>query len=79
MVSTRETTILINKELSKEASKAHINIRLVTETAIKRAIEKKVFLNKMNKLLKSSKLTAADAIMLGRKVNASLAQRYAIK
>ena len=79
MSNGAETMVVINKKLSKEASKAGINVKFVAEVAIKRAIEKTEFLKKANKLLKNSKLTERDAITLGRKVNAALARRYAVR
>lgn len=73
----QQETVTINKTLLKRAAKARINLKEVAEAAIRRALEKKELLDKMNKLLKNSKLTEADAIKLGRKVNAGLAKRYA--
>lgn len=79
MTRFRQPTVTISEKLSEKASKEGINIKSVAEAAIKRAIEKREFLRKVNKLLKNSKLTNRDAIMLGRKINAALAKRYAIK
>jgi hypothetical protein len=62
----QQETVTINKTLLKKAA----------EAAIRRALEKKELLDKRDKLLKNSKLTEADAIKLGRKVNAGLAKRY---
>lgn len=67
------------REISKEALKEGINLKAVSESAIRRAIEKREFLKRTDKLLKGSRLTEADAIRLGRRVNASLAKRYAIR
>ena len=74
-----QTTVVINPRLSKEAEKAGLDMRLVIEAAIKRAIAKKSFLKQADRLLKNSKLTSSDAIALGRKVNSALARRYAIR
>ncbi len=79
MTRFRQPTVTISGKLSEKASKEGINVKSVAEAAIKRAIEKREFLKKANKLLKNSKLTNRDAIMLGRKINAALTKRYAIK
>jgi hypothetical protein len=74
-----QVSIMISNKLSKEAKREGINLRLVAEAAIKRAMEKREFLKKANRLLKNSKLTQEDAIKLGRRVNAALARRYAVR
>jgi hypothetical protein len=76
--ATRQATVTINTRLTREATKAGVDLKMVVESAIKRAIAKKELLKKANKLFKNSTLTEADAIRLGRKVNAAIARRLAI-
>lgn len=76
--ATRQATVTINRRLTRDATKAGVNLKMVAESAIRRAIAKKELLKKANKLFKNSTLTEADAIRLGRKVNAAIARRLAI-
>lgn len=66
-------TLSVSKEL-KKLMDAHPEINW-SEVARQSIMQKIVLLDRMNKLFKNSKLTEADAIRLGRKVNKRIAQR----
>jgi len=67
-------TLSVPEELKKEMDKhPEMNWSAVAREAIKHRI---ILLNKMDSMLKNSKLTEEDAIELGRKVNKAVAKRY---
>lgn len=70
-------TLAIPEELKKEMDRhPEMNWSEIARQAIKERLEKFLLLKKMDEMLKNSKLTEKDAIMLGRKVNKALAKRY---
>jgi hypothetical protein len=67
-------TLSVPEELKKDMdSFADINWSAVAREAIKNKI---VLLKKFKEFTKNSTMTEEDALVLGRKVNKSLAQRY---
>jgi hypothetical protein len=66
-------TLSVSEELRVKMAKfPEINWSEVARQSI---IQKLCLLEKMDKLLKNSKLTEKDAILLGRKVNRGIAKR----
>ncbi|MCL5239400.1 MAG: hypothetical protein M1286_02930 [Candidatus Marsarchaeota archaeon] len=78
-VKAGQAAIMVSRKLTKEATAKGINLRLVAEAAIKRAMQKREFLKRSNAIFKNSRLTGADALRLGRKASAALARRYAVR
>jgi hypothetical protein len=67
-------TLAISKEVKKEMELyPEINWSAVARAAILRKIQ---ILKEMDELLKNSKLTEEDAILLGRKINKKAAKRF---
>jgi hypothetical protein len=67
-------TLAIPKEMKKEMELyPEINWSAVARAAILRKIQ---ILKEMDELLKNSKLTEEDAILLGRKINKKAAKRF---
>lgn len=67
-------TLAVDIELKSEMDlHPEMNWSEVARQAIR---EKILFLKKMEKVLENSQMTEKDAIMLGRKVNKALAERY---
>ncbi len=67
-------TLSVPVELKQEMDKhPELNWSEVARQSIR---EKIVVLHKMDILLKKSRLTDEDALLLGKKVNAALAKRY---
>jgi len=67
-------TLAVPNELKKEMDLfTDVNWSAVAREAIKNKI---LLLKKFREFTKNSKLTEADALELGRKVNRSLASRY---
>lgn len=66
-------TLSVSKELKKMMDE-HPDINW-SEVARQAIIQKLTLLAKMDRLLKNSKLTARDAIEIGRKVNKGIAKR----
>ncbi len=70
-------TLAVSKELKEEMDKhPEFNWSEVARQAIKERLESTLLLEKMDDMLKNSKLTEKDAIMLGRKINKGLMKRY---
>ncbi|MFH0837324.1 MAG: hypothetical protein V1870_04295 [Candidatus Aenigmatarchaeota archaeon] len=67
-------TLAVPEELKREMDKhPEMNWSAVAREAIKQKI---VLLNRMDFMLKTSRLTEKDAIELGRKVNKAVSKRY---
>lgn len=67
-------TLAVDTKLKSEMDlHPEMNWSEVARQAIR---EKIIFLKEMEKVLENSKMTGKDAIMLGRKVNKALAERY---
>ena len=70
-------TLSVSKELKKMMDKyPEINWSEVARQSI---MQKLVFLSKMDRLLKNSKLTEKDAIEIGRKVNKGITKRMNLR
>lgn len=70
-------TLAIPEDLKKEMDKhPEMNWSEIARQAFREKLEKDMLLEKMDKMLKNSKMTEEDAIILGRKVNKAIAKRY---
>ena len=68
-----ELRIIIPEELKKKMEKLNVDWASITRGLIKKEVEE---LTELKDIISRSKLTEEDALILGRKVNKSLAKRF---
>ncbi len=70
-------TLALNAELKKRMKQfPEVKWSEVARGAIQKKLENEELISKMNALTQKSKLTMKDAIILGRKINASASKRF---